>query len=62
MRLRDPNNVGSAVQTDATLLPYASVIVEQKECWELSVSIFTQQLLTTRSNTLQGVQLDATIM
>ena len=62
MCLCGPNNVGSAVQTDPTLLPYASVMAEQKEFWELLVSIFTQQLLTTRSNTLQGVQLDVTIM
>ena len=33
MRLRDPNNVGRAVKTDATLLRYASVITEQKKCW-----------------------------
>ena len=35
MRLRGPNNVGRAVQTDLTLLPYASGITEQKKCWEL---------------------------
>lgn len=52
MRLRDPNNVGSTVQTDPTLLPYASGVAEQKECWELLVSIFAQQLLTTRNDTL----------
>ena len=35
MRLRGPNNVGRAVQTDLTLLPYASGITEQKKFWEL---------------------------
>ena len=57
-----PNNVGRAVQTDPTLLPYASVISEPKECWKLLVSNFAQQLLTTRNSMLYGVQLDATIM
>ena len=35
MRVRGPNNVGRAVQTDPTLLRYASAITEQKKCWEL---------------------------
>ena len=56
MRLRDPNNVGSTVQTDPTLLPYASGVAEQNvgmlECWELLVSIFAQQLLARRNDTL----------
>ena len=30
MRVRGPNNAGRAVQTDPTLLRYASVITEQK--------------------------------
>ena len=34
MRVRGPNNVGRAVQTDPTLLRYASVIAEQKKCLE----------------------------
>ena len=34
MRVRGPNNVGRAVQTDPTLLHYASAITDQK-CWEL---------------------------
>ena len=52
MCLFGPNNVGRAVQTDPTLLPYASVISEPKECWELLVSNFAQQLLTTSNNML----------
>ena len=35
MRVRSPNNVGRIVQTDPTLLRYASTITEQKKCWEL---------------------------
>ena len=37
MRVPDPNNadkVWRAVQTDPTLLRYASVITEQEKCWE----------------------------
>ena len=34
MSVRGPNNVGRAVQMDPTLLRYASVITEQKKCWE----------------------------
>ena len=34
MRVRGPNNVGRAVQTDPTLLRNASAITEQKKCWE----------------------------
>ena len=37
MSVRGPNNVGRAVQTDPTLLRYASAITEQKKCWELLV-------------------------
>ena len=33
-RVRRPNNVGRALQTDPTLLRYASAITEQKKCWE----------------------------
>ena len=32
MSVRGPNNVGRAVQTDLTLLSYASAITEQKKC------------------------------
>ena len=35
MRPKGPNNVGIAVQTDPTLLRYASAIIEHKKCWEL---------------------------
>ena len=34
MHVCSPNNVARAVQTHPTLLRYASVIVEQKKCWE----------------------------
>ena len=40
MRVLGPNNVGRAVQTDPTLLRYASAITEQKKCWELLVQKF----------------------
>ena len=42
MRVRGPNNVGraSAVQTDPTLLRYASTITVQKKCWELWAQTF----------------------
>ena len=54
-----PNNVGRAVQTDPTLLHYASAITEQKKCWELLAEKFdrfqtlhtnTQQHATGRAN------------
>ena len=32
MSVRDPNNVGRAMQTDPTLLRYASAITKQKKC------------------------------
>ena len=35
MRVRDPNNVGRAVQTNPTSLRYASAITAQKKDWEL---------------------------
>ena len=35
MCVRSPNNVGRAVQTDPTLLRFASAITEQKKLWEL---------------------------
>ena len=42
MRVRGPKNVGgaSAVQTDPTLLRYASAITEQKKCWKLLAQTF----------------------
>ena len=45
MTVRGPNNVGRAVQTDLTLLCYASAISEQKKCWD-----FVQQQATTSNN------------
>ena len=38
--VRVPNNVGRIVQTDPTLLRYASAITEQKKCWELLAEKF----------------------
>ena len=35
-----PSNVGEAVQTDPTLLCYASAVMEKKECWELLAQKF----------------------
>ena len=40
MSVRGPNNVGRAVQTDPTLLRYASAIMEQKKFWELLAEKF----------------------
>ena len=54
-----PNNVGRAVQTDPTLLRYASAIMEQKKCWELLAEKF-DQFQTLRNNMQQGAQTDAT--
>ena len=52
MSVRDPNNVGRAVQTDPTLLRYASAITEQKKCWELLAEKL-DRAQTLRSNTQQ---------
>ena len=52
MRVRVPNNVGRAVQTDPTLLRYASAIMEQKKCWELLAEKF-DRFQTLRNNTQQ---------
>ena len=70
MRLRDPNNVGRAVQTDPTLLHYSSAITEQKKCWELLESLtgfklcattaWQQATLKDTQNMRQGVQTDST--
>ena len=54
MRVRCPNNVGRAVQTDPTLLGYASVITEQNKCWELLPQKF-DQFQTLRNNSQQHV-------
>ena len=58
MSVRDPNNVGRAVQTDPTLLRYASAITEQKKCWELLVEKF-DRFQTLRNNMQQVVQTNA---
>ena len=61
MRVRGPNNVGRAVQTDPTLLRDASANTEQKKCWGVvsskvwPVSNFAQKLPITRNNMQQGV-------
>ena len=47
-----PNNVGGVVQTDPTLLCYASAITEQKKCWELLAEKFGR-FQTLRNNTQQ---------
>ena len=52
MSVRGPNNVGRAVQTDPTLLRYASAITEQKKCWELLAEKF-YRFQTLRNNTQQ---------
>ena len=52
MSMRGPNNVGRAVQTNPTLLRYASAITEQKKCWELLAEKF-DRFQTLRSNTQQ---------
>ena len=52
MSVRGPNNVGRAVQTDPTLLRYASAITEQKICWELLAEKF-DRFQTLRNNTQQ---------
>ena len=53
MRLRGPNNVRRAVQTDPTLLYYASAITEQKKCWNCLLKSWTGFKLcaTTPENT-----------
>ena len=40
MPVRGHNNAGRAVQTDPTLLRYASVITEQKKCCDLFAQNF----------------------
>jgi len=52
MSVRGPNNVGRAVQTDPTLLPYASTITEQKKCWKLLAEKF-DRFQTLHNNTRQ---------
>ena len=52
LRVRGPNNVEKAVQTDPTLLRYASAITEQKKCWELLAEKF-DRLQILRNNMQQ---------
>ena len=52
MSVCGPNNVGRPVQTDPTLLRYASAITEQKKCWELLAEKF-DQFQTWRNNKQQ---------
>ena len=52
MSVRDPNDVGRAVQTDPTLLRYASAITEQKKFWELLAEKF-DRFQSLRSNIQQ---------
>ena len=40
MRVRGPKNFERAVQTNPTLLRYASAIMEQKKCWKLLAQTF----------------------
>ena len=54
MSVHGPNNVRRAVQTDPTLLRYASAITEQKKCWELLAEKFD------RFQTLRNIQQHAT--
>ena len=56
--MRNERAVG-VVQTDPTLLRYASAITEQKKCWELLAEKF-DRFQTLRNNMQQGVQTDAT--
>ena len=58
MSMCGPNSVGRAVQTDPTLLRYASAITEQKKCWELLAQKFDRSE-TLRNGIQQGVQMDA---
>ena len=48
-----PKNVGKAVQTDPTLLLYASVIMEQKKCIEFLAQKFAR-FQTLRNNSQQN--------
>ena len=59
MSVRGPTNVGRAVQTDPTLLRYASAITKQKKCWELLAEKF-DRFQNLRNNIQQGVQTDVT--
>ena len=60
MSVRGPNNVGRAVQTDPTLLRYASAITEQKKCWELLAEKFDRFQTLRNSTTRNNIQQHAT--
>ena len=54
MRVRGPDNAERAVQTDPTLLRYASAITEQKKCREpLAQSLTSFKLCETTPNNSQ---------
>jgi len=68
MRVRGPNKVERAVQTDPTLLRYASAITEQTKGWELLAQNKNKSLIcfklcaTTPNHTQQhatGCETDA---
>ena len=48
-----PINFGRAVQTNPTLLRYASAITEQNKCWEWVVSSNFDQFQTLQNNSQQ---------
>ena len=52
MSVRGPKNVVRAVQTDPTLLRYASAITERMKCWELLAEMF-DWFQTLRNNRQQ---------
>ena len=54
MSVREPNNVGRAVQTHPTLLRYTSAITELKKCWEVFSQKF-DRFQTLRNNSQQHV-------
>ena len=59
MSVRGSNNVGRAVQTNPTLLRYASAITGQKKCWELLAEKF-DWFQTLRGTTRNNIQQHAT--
>ena len=59
MSVRGPNNVGRAVQTNPTLLRYASAKWNAGSCWVKSLAGF-KLCAITRNNMQQCVQTDAT--
>ena len=54
-RVPGPNNVGRAVQTDPTLLRYASTITDQKKCWELFAQKFDRSQTSLRATACRRV-------